>query len=398
MKWRFTAALLSAITITAFAGAISGTLAWYAYATHTSISYGGTSVYSTAQLQIGLQTDSNLSLVDSFDTKYTLDSKTSDEDTQYYYLNNDADETFAEVIKTDTTTYWFPKAGTGLGEKDIRNYLSVVDPTHLMQGDKATLIPCTTRKYSHGDTFTLYKNPSKLEYDQGKATNDSYSKIDFAFRVITSSNEVLKNQDIWLMNASESVSGSAGNALRLYFEGNKNTASGRADTKILFNPTSREDGATTTAGLLDLDNDGYYDYQIDNYYNNTGKEYLYGMVEEKPTTVLEENELDDINKTNSSEHSTFLAKHKGGNKGWQGDYGNLDLPKAEYYGTNSVYPQEKGGVLSQGSVLTSTSDDDLAIASLSMTLYMEGWDHSVIDANIDYAFQLGLTFQINKVE
>ena len=44
---------LSAIGLTiSFTGVISGTTAWYAYATRASLSYGGTSVSNTEQLQI----------------------------------------------------------------------------------------------------------------------------------------------------------------------------------------------------------------------------------------------------------------------------------------------------------------------------------------------------------
>jgi hypothetical protein len=397
MKWRLTAVVLSAITITAFAGAISGTLAWYAYATQASVSYGGTSVYSTAQLQIGLKTDIKTLLLDekTLATEYTL--TTSDQGVKDYTINANADETYSEVIMMEDEIYWFTKPGTGLSEENISKYLKAVDPTHLMQGDSTTLIPCTTRAYQDGDDFKLYQNPSKLEYEHGMATNNSYSKIDFAFRVITSDGKTAKNQNVWLMDADESVKGQAGSALRLYFEDGK-------DNSVLLNPTSKEDGYTTTAGLLDLDNDGYYDYEITDYLNNTGKEYIYGLKDTEqrnPTTTFDSDDFDNINGVDgiddTSDRSSFYAKHKTGNKGWT-DYSGFELPKAYYKGTDSVYPDDSNGKLEGGKALTTTSDDEYGIADLSMTIYMEGWDHSVIDYNIDYTFQLGLTFQINKVE
>ncbi len=398
MKWRITAAILSAITITAFAGAISGTLAWYAYVTQASVSYGGTSVYSTSQLQIGLKTDKTISLVDAFDEKYTLDPAESTSGVSYYTLNASANETYTEVIETENEKYWFAKGGNGLGEKDILTYLKATDPTHMMQGNTTTLIPCTTRKYSDGDDFKLYQNPSKLEYDHGEASKNCYSKIDFAFRVCTSDDNHVKNQNIWLMNADESVQGSAGPALRLYFEGNDNSE-GNPKRKVLFNPSSKDDGQTTTAGLLDLDNDGYYDYTITDYDQGTGKEYLYGIDGTTPDQTISSEELDNINQVEdtTSGHSSFYARHKSGNTGYL-NYDGLDLPKAEYKGTDSVYPSDDSGKLDGGTIMTTTGNDDLAIGDLSMTIYMEGWDHSIIDKNIDYTFQLGLTFQINKVE
>ena len=41
-------------TFLAFVGTTTGTLAWYAYSTRVSLSYTGTSVSATEQLQIGI--------------------------------------------------------------------------------------------------------------------------------------------------------------------------------------------------------------------------------------------------------------------------------------------------------------------------------------------------------
>jgi hypothetical protein len=424
MKWRVMAGLLSASTIIAFAGAISGTLAWYAYATRASVSYGGTSVYSTAQLQIGLKTNGEIYLVgsdeDGFKTSYTMDSAKSTSSVEYWNLNDDAtDYSYPEVVKfknTDSTTaytYWFTTPGTGLSEKNIQDYLSYVEPNHLKSGDATTLIPATTRAYKDGDDFKLYQNPSKLEYDHGYASSDNYSKIDFAFRVITSDNTLVKNHNIWLMNARSAAHGTqnssttddAGNAIRLYFEGNRkksDTDNSREDINVLFNPSDDTakgvDKYTTVAGLLDLDGDGFYDYSVDNYADDTGTEYLYGYNgTTNPVDIMTQSAGDDINNTGADKLNTFYAKHKQGNKGYL-NYDGLDLPKAYYKGQKDIYPDDNSSVLSGGTVLTTTGNDDDAIADLSMTIYMEGWDHSIIDKNIDYTFQLGLTFQINKVD
>ena len=61
---------LSAIGLTiSFTGVISGTRAWYAYATRASLSYGGTSVANTEQLQIGLKIEE-----ENFSSQAKLDS------------------------------------------------------------------------------------------------------------------------------------------------------------------------------------------------------------------------------------------------------------------------------------------------------------------------------------
>ena len=46
---------LGLTTLGSMVGAISGTVAWYAYVTRATMSYSGTSVNSTKQLQIGIK-------------------------------------------------------------------------------------------------------------------------------------------------------------------------------------------------------------------------------------------------------------------------------------------------------------------------------------------------------
>ena len=46
--------VLGLATFASLVGTVSGTLAWYAYSTRATISYSGTSVNNTVQLQIGI--------------------------------------------------------------------------------------------------------------------------------------------------------------------------------------------------------------------------------------------------------------------------------------------------------------------------------------------------------
>ena len=62
--------ILGLSTALSLVGSISGTIAWYAYTTRALVSYTGTSVQSTTQLQIGIKSDipinftTNASLID----------------------------------------------------------------------------------------------------------------------------------------------------------------------------------------------------------------------------------------------------------------------------------------------------------------------------------------------
>ena len=48
------------LTFATLVGSISGSLAWWAYSTRVSVSYQGTSVNTSEQLQIGLKLDANV--------------------------------------------------------------------------------------------------------------------------------------------------------------------------------------------------------------------------------------------------------------------------------------------------------------------------------------------------
>lgn len=415
MKWKTTAALLSATTFIAFGGALAGTLAWYSYATRASISYGGTSVYSTEQLQMGLVTSGDVTLLKKddehkevkFEDAYTKNTSLSTANTYYYFVNDGINTDFTQVveevesdkngIKTVTKRYWFTPPGAGLSHDDMDIYF---DKTSSMKSAK-TLIPVSTREFDNkklaNENITLYSSPAKGEDDRGFASETDYTEIPFAFRVVTSDGTYVKNQNIWLTGANN-LTAKAASAVRLYFSSDT--------TSVLFNPSSEEDGTNTVAGLLDLDRDGYYDVTGFDYETGNGTEYIYGLFDKQPsTTTTFDTDLDgadsDVNgyynddANPSYEKNTFYAHHKKGDKGFK-DLSSLDLPKSHYSGKKTIFPNDKGGELSEGTVLTNTSSD-LAIGELNMTVFMEGWDFGVIDKNCEYEFDLGLTFQINKV-
>ena len=44
-----------------------------------------------------------------------------------------------------------------------------------------------------------------------------------------------------------------------------------------------------------------------------------------------------------------------------------------------------------------TDANDNHLARVNMTIWLEGWDFSIIDEEQDHMFDIGLTFEINKV-
>lgn len=418
MKWRILTAMLSITTVTAFAGAISGTLAWYEYSTRASLSYEGTSVYNTEQLQIGLITDASINLADRTLFETSADDSAS---AKSYTLKEGQTSSFSEFIDIDNDgngtmdrTYWFVNPGAPLTPEIIGNYLYKTG--HSTSTTFNYMQPVTTKEHALDtqiDASDFYRTPRFNDNNQSAAEETDYSKIDFAFRVLGSaSNTYIKNQDIWLKDAYCQTTGDATDALRVYMEGERKTDSGTETTYTLFNPNyDGNSGSDTVAGVLDLNGDGYYDWS-GNYFGN-GKELIYGIdnssIDSSNYHTFTSSDYDGVNSweydningfenvTETTEKNSFYASHKIGNEGFV-DYSTLNLPEAYYSGHSAIYPTDDHGSLSGGKVLTSTSNDDLAIAELSTLIYLEGWNHSIIDKNIGYYYNLGLTFQINRVE
>ena len=203
MKWRILTAMLSITTVTAFAGAISGTLAWYEYSTRASLSYEGTSVYNTEQLQIGLITDASINLADRTLFETSADDSAS---AKSYTLKEGQTSSFSEFIDIDNDgngtmdrTYWFVNPGAPLTPEIIGNYLYKTG--HSTSTTFNYMQPVTTKEHALDtqiDASDFYRTPRFNDNNQSVAKKTDYSKIDFAFRVLGSaSNTYIKNQDIW---------------------------------------------------------------------------------------------------------------------------------------------------------------------------------------------------------
>ena len=361
-----------------FAGAISGTVAWYASSTRVTMSYQGTSVAQSEQLQIGLVSD----------VDFTQDVR----DAQDHIINLGL--THEEIDGEDI--YW-AKAGSGLNAIAIQAYLA-------RHGYATTeLSPVSSYAYANGDDLALKKAPMAYSTDIFDASTSVYCKMDFVFRVIhtgVTGNVYAKNENIWITDALATTGGDASHqiykALRLHFDG---------ATKLILNPgvgKEADAGNTKVAGPLDLNCDGFYDYDANG-------EILYGRYTKNPghpagnpSSFASDTELDDVNNYVTAERtaaSTFYAKHKGETSGYtKSDFATYITPNLAHYETlKSIKPTDNGaGYLSGGTPLAVTANNDAALAHLTMTVYLEGWDHAVIDDEISHKFNLGLQFQINR--
>ena len=374
MRWRFLPIIAGLITFAAFVGSISGSLAWWAYSTRVSVQYQGTSVATSVQLQIGLKTEG----FDDSEAQQLIDLG----------MLEDPD------LASGSTRYFFSKAGAGLPEHTIATYLSI-------QGEYSidTLYPVTSRQYKTGDQLKLYQPLFKGASDiDAETTKNRYVKIPFVFRVITlNEDQPVKNQYIWLTHvnlAASSPESHVKEALRMYLD--------NGSKRFIINPSddsTNEIEATKVFGLLDLDKNGYYDQ------DPSGKEIVYGQYTGTPndTFVPTVDTFDNINGVSDTTNQTcFYAKHKA-NKTCFNSLSDIDTSDginglAQYHPMGYMIPQDKpAGFDEYEKAICKTANNEDALAELDMTIYLEGWDHSVVDEELGYGFTLGLQFQINFV-
>ena len=162
-------------------------------------------------------------------------------------------------------------------------------------------------------------------------------------------------------------------------------------------------GSTNVGGLLDLDGDGTYDYND----QDGNKEYYYGQCTGTPTNASDPYGVDpesaplvNVNGvTDTSAASTFLAKHHKVSK----IINNLNeiTPKvAEYETFGTVNPSVVNGefVVGDTGIPITRTDGPTGVGYATFSIYIEGWDHSVIDKTAGYSFNLDLKFEINRID
>ena len=387
-------------TLASMVGAISGTVAWYAYVTRATMSYTGTSVNSTKQLQIGLK-----SAVD---------------------VDFPAGTISVDLPIDGGGHYYFMNPGASLPASVINAYLEANGYTTTM------LEPVSSYEYNNGEAINLRNAPiaNKPFESRASAGKNQYVEIPFALRVLESdliTPTYVANKPVYLTEAtaqaSSSEDGDVYKAIRLFIDRQGNDLNGDPMTDFLFNPSAEDDGSTKVAGILDLSGDQLYDYvniMSNPYY---GCECLYGDYDLDGSVYGDADFVDkymdclsaplattsglvDANDSGVTDHrTTFTAKHYEGIK----YFDDLDALKtagkytphyAQYLGTDNVYPTPNSDGELEGDYAlcitkNNTSDNRYCIGEFNMKVFMEGWDFNIVDEEIAHMFNLGLTFEIN---
>ena len=396
--------VLGLSSVASLVGSISGTIAWYAYSTRALVSYTGTSVQSTTQLQIGIKSDIPINFTTNAEL---IEDVTFDEDLYY-----DSEDVY-HLNKLYHTHYYFMKVGSGgMPAAVINDYLSAKGyATNVLE-------PLSSYAYNTGENINLRNRPvtNRPDAEKTAAEKTKYVEIPFVFRVLSSNTANLsyvENHDIFLSSATAiaapNLEGSTANnyihnSIRLYVDRTN------GDNYIL-NPSSETDGRDKVAGVLNLTGggtgNGCYDYDNNPSSPTYMQEFLYGDYEWKEgknwgnslsEPLAMTSDLVDINGTGNDEiETTFVSRHHKDVK----CFTNLDeciTPHyANYLGTDTVYPTKnaQGDFVGNYAVCKTGGSAAHYMGTFNMKVYLEGWDFSVVDSQLQNKFYLGLTFEIN---
>ena len=360
-------------------GSTAGSLAWYAYSSSTRISFVGTSVAKSVLLNVGI-----------VDNNHYI----SDEKVEQYKLERE---------EIDSKSIVFSKSTNGLDYRAISEYLKG------SQHASNQLFPLTTRSIglnlNPSDSFKLYKAPNYGETDlTALADISDYVEIPFAFKVDTVGTSGVVATDVWLTESSITASGqNIDQAVRVYINNGQRS--------FIFKPADKTmtNGGTNVGGLLDLEGDGTYDYD-----KFSHKEYYYGESNVEPGHYTysdteygipyDDADFENVNHvSDTSDKSTFYAKHNF--EAYTVDLTGVTPKQAEYHTFGTVKPMTDAvgnyyeGDPAQGGTgykITSTSSIT-GVGYATFIIYIEGWDHAVIDKAVGYRFSLGLRFEMNRL-
>ena len=363
--------LLAGITSLAMLGATAGSLAWYTYSRSVTFSFVGTTVASSSLLNIGLVDNGNY-----FDAT----------DLQTYDLQEE------EVTEgTETNRIVWSRSRSGFSLLALRYYLEK-SPYAV---DKLYPVTTKARTYDEASASALYRSPEYGETDfVNSADQNAYCVLPFAFRVIDESSSYVAGKNVWLTDATVGADHQAESSIRVYVDG---------ANKFLMKPSDEENnvGSTKVGGLLDLIGDGLYDRDT-----VSNKEYCYGQFVNTPTyaetgysgpnSLVNVNGVDD-----EATATTFLAKHNPGvlvpdiatATPRVQTHAGLGKVKPSTYPNGQFYVDTTNG----NGIPVGTTSAGSKIAYTTLTIFVEGWDHSIIDQNAGYSFNLGLKFEFDRI-
>lgn len=334
------------------AGSVCGTFAWYTYATRTGFEkeYHGTTVGDMGALQAGIV--SKIELEDYLNYDLAEDKTTLEDEGKIIYWCKDK-------IEARTINYVIGSNGSATTK---------VDP--VTTGSNENVLP---------NNFRLFRSPTFLnDYtldDDSIATSSSYVYIPFVFRYeeADSVGDYKSNEPIYFTNCD--IEMSEDSVGREMYKAGRIFISNRT-TGYIINPTATSNGFDKVGGILDLNGDGFYDY------DDNMKEHIYGQ-------SISSRYLDDPTPMDGTipeeERTSFVANHK------QGVYA-LD---EETYESEIVSYENMDSFMNKSKSVTVTDENYHNLAILDFYIYIEGWDLHVINQNAGAGFNMDIKFEVN---
>ena len=330
------------------AGSVCGTFAWYTYATRTGFEkeYHGTTVGDLGSLQAGIV--SNVQLEEFVDYELAEDSTTLEDEGKYIYWCR-------PIIKASTINY--VASNNGYATTSIE--------------------PVTSANYDGTSQFHLYRNPTYRDpyevNEHNYALKNKYVFIPFVFRYedIDSPGHYTSNQEIFFSGCDFEAHVGGENiskGVRLCLDNHKET--------YIINPSAEEEGTNNVGGVLDLNGDGFFDFN-----EETNREIIYGQsVYSEYLDTPTENDGD----IPFAEITAFHSNHKK----------DVYALNEETYVPETVSYMTLEKFVTNALAATVTDADYHNLGCLDFYIYLEGWDLNVINQNAGAGFNMDIAFGV----
>lgn len=220
--------------------------------------------------------------------------------------------------------------------------------------------PVTSGSRNYEGNLKLHSYPTALDnsFITSTAKLSDYVKIPLVFSTTGETNK----SNLYINDANVRSNGKLSEAVRIFVDSDL--------TNFVFAPDIANDSYDDVGGILNLElNDPYYDF-------SSGYEFPYGEFESlvyKSERTSSEVEVDNP--------STFNAIHKSGI--YAIDFESSVVKKSYFYGYESIFNKEKA-----------IAEVDGGYNMVNLTIYLEGWNKTLDNAEIDHFFNLDLTFEV----
>ena len=326
---------LAVLVGASLAGSVTGTVAWFQYATRAQVAYTGATAHCTKMLEISVD--------DGATWKTSLGKNELGSLTNFAPMTT-GEQAKDEAISVKSRQSQIEKEDDGVTPKTYTS-LFYKQPT-LRQGLYENWLLADSDNYAQ---FSILVRSRDINKNANSATPDLLV------------NDVYLT-DLVIQDATSNGTLDLSDAIRVHFASEYVDGTTPSNNYMLF---SKEDTSIDVGGFLDLDRSGELDYDG---YNFDGAHCLYGggthtVVRDSETLEVISETLTDI----PTQTSYSIKDEK--------DPGTASEPNPNYHG---IFPQEADGNLINGVSLGKTSPTAAAgetqsYLKITVTIWLEGW-------------------------